>query len=374
MFQRPVVVGVTQVKNWGLTETVADVFAKLGHNTGNMIFTEALLRVISRARRVSFSLSAQELESADAIVIAAANWINDFEDYGWLANAIERTKLPVFLIGVGAQAGLNCQIPNVCPGTLRLLQIVSERSTLIAARGPFTSEVLAHYGIKNSAPVGCPSLLLAGTRGPKLTDPPSEERIVLHGTRHGFNRCGALQSWLYRSAYRNDWDLILQSELADAYYALGKTNNAKILARAEPVIRDIYHVNDISDVADYLRRRGKLITHFEAWLDYVAQRTFCVGSRIHATIAALIAGTPATLIVHDARTLELATTMGIPHIMAKNIALDGEFPMAELREAFSRSREFKSYHMYYRAYKSLFAANALEMSDVGSCSREAATH
>lgn len=364
MFQRPIVVGVTQVRNWGPTETVAEVFAKLGHNTGNMIFTEALLRVLGGARQVSFSLSAEEIDDADAIVIAAANLINDFEDYGWLADSIERTKLPVFLIGVGAQAGLNCHIPIVRPGTLRLLRIVSERSKLVAARGSFTSEVLAHYGIKNSAPVGCPSLLLAGAHGPKFAAGPSAERIVLHGTRHGFNRCGALQSWLYQSAYRNDWDLILQSELADAYYALGKTNNEQIIARAEPVVRDVYQADDASDIASYLRRRGKFVTHFKAWLDYVGQRTFCVGSRIHATIAAIIAGTPATLIVHDARTLELAATMGIPHIMAESISLDDDFPMEQLMEAFSQAYDFSSYRTYHDTYKNLFHANALKMSDV----------
>lgn len=362
MFRKAVVVGVAQVKQWGATETVAEVFGKLGHNTGNMVFTEALSRVLHEPKVASFAMAPEEIEHSDAVVIAAANWINEFDDYGWLANSIERTKLPVFLVGVGAQAGLDHKVPKLSAGSLRMLKLVSERSAFIAARGEFTCDVLGHYGITNVLPLGCPSLLLAGTRGPRLAREASLDNVVVHATRHGFNRCDIMQSWIYREAFRADLELLLQSEVADTYYALGKTNNANILARADPVLHDVYNTTDTQAIASYLRRRGLFFTHFDQWISHMKQRSFCVGTRIHATIASLIAGTPATVIAHDSRTLELAKAMGIPFIMGSQIEIDAPLPMDLLLSAFSDAMHFKTYQQYYARYMEFFRGNGFLLS------------
>jgi hypothetical protein len=362
MYRRAAVVGVTQVRQWGATETVAQVFEKLGHNTGNMVFTEALLRVLYEPTATSFSLTREETESRDAIVLAAANWINEFDDYGWLATAIEGTTLPTFLVGVGAQAGLDHKIPRLSAGTQRMLKIISERSVLIAARGEFTCEVLAHYGITNAWPVGCPSLLLAGARGPRFSHPPSLDNVVVHATRHGFNRCDELQSWLYREAFRADLELLIQSELADVYYALGKTNNPQILARADPILQQIYQTDNVSAVADYLYRRGLFFTNFEQWTSHMRQRSFCVGSRIHATIASIIAGTPATLIAHDSRTLELAKAMGIPFVTSLELNIKESLPLELLLSTHSRENNHSHINKYYLRYLDFFKKNDLAIA------------
>ncbi len=52
----------------------------------------------------------------------------------------------------------------------------------------------------------------------------------------------------------------------------------------------------------------------------MATRDFAFGSRIHGNIAALISGTPAYVIAHDARTLELAEYHGIPHSKVPDLA------------------------------------------------------
>jgi hypothetical protein len=51
----------------------------------------------------------------------------------------------------------------------------------------------------------------------------------------------------------------------------------------------------------------------QTWFEHLAQYDFSFGSRIHGNIAALLAGTPALLLAHDARTLELAEYHEIPY-------------------------------------------------------------
>ena len=362
MHKRAVVAGVSQLKSWGPTTTVADALNSLGQNSGNMMFTESICRVLDNAQATSFAPPASALEGRDAIVLAAANWINEFDDFAWLANVLERTQLPVFLIGVGAQASMTMEVPNLKPGTLRLLKLVAERSTSIAARGEFTCEVLAHYGIKNAVPTGCPSLLLAGAAGPIFAGPATADRVVVHATRHGFLTCDALQRFLYKQALKQDLELLLQSEHADIYFALDKTNNPDILARATEAVRFAYGTDDIERVSAYLRRRGLFFTDYEEWIGHMRTRSFSIGTRIHGTIASIIAGTRALLLVHDSRTLEMARSMNIPHLHSSAVDIEKDLRIEDYLDAGQGFDLVDGYAAYYRRYMDFFAANKLAVT------------
>jgi hypothetical protein len=49
------------------------------------------------------------------------------------------------------------------------------------------------------------------------------------------------------------------------------------------------------------------------WIDALRDRDLVVGTRIHGTIAGLLAGVPSILIAHDSRTRELAQFHAIPY-------------------------------------------------------------
>ena len=54
------------------------------------------------------------------------------------------------------------------------------------------------------------------------------------------------------------------------------------------------------------------------WIDDLRDFDFSFGTRIHGTIAALLAGTPAVVLAHDSRTLELARYFDIPHRLMRD--------------------------------------------------------
>jgi hypothetical protein len=62
----------------------------------------------------------------------------------------------------------------------------------------------------------------------------------------------------------------------------------------------------------------------KTWFDHLAEYDFSFGTRIHGNIAALLGGTPALLLAHDSRTLELAEYHEIPHRTITSIEEDAD--------------------------------------------------
>ena len=364
MLQRALVVGVRQVQRWGGDTTVEQVMLDLGQNTGNMMFTQSLLEVIEGGAWGSFGLSPQELEGRDAIVLAAANWVNHFDDFGWLADRLEKTKLPVFLVGVGAQASESAEIPRVNDGTLRLLRLVQDRSATISARGIFSCEVLERYGIKRTRATGCPSLLLAGPGGPSpaLLQPPKFDACCMHATRHGFAQADPFQTFLYRQAFRRGIDLVLQSEAADMHYVMNALIGEPIPWGAEKALKAAYGVEDTGEAAAFLARHGRVFTCYDDWIAYMRRRSFCFGTRIHGTIASLIAGTPATLIAHDSRTAEMADIMGVPAVRWQDVRTDQDIDTSALYSLVNMTNFLEKFRGYYNNFMDYMAENSLPVA------------
>ncbi|WP_269931497.1 polysaccharide pyruvyl transferase family protein [Aminobacter sp. HY435] len=364
MYSNVQVAGIRQIGAWTASTTVAGALDDLGLNSGNMMFTEALCRLLGRTSPIPFSLPERELEGCDALVLAVANWINEYDDFGWLADRIERSDMAVFLVGVGAQASMDMVYPRIKPGTLRLLKVVAERSVSIAARGEFTCDVLEHFGIKNAVPVGCPSLLLAGSSGIEFTQRASTARTVVHGTRHGYQQAVGLQKFMYQQAFKHDYDLLLQSEHPDIVLALDLVEEHKLAEKAYEAVQGVYGAGSVDATIRFLKAHGLFYFNYESWISAMKARTFCVGTRIHGTIASILAGTHATLIAHDSRTLEMAKAMSIPYVEASSIPTDVDMDVEKLLEISRYSNVAISYDAYRQKYMEYFEANRLATSPI----------
>lgn len=361
MYARPFICGIDPQKAWSAATTRTRMEA-YGHNTGNIVFCQALLRSIRDAKLGGYGPSADDVSESDVVVIAAANWIRVGGDLGWLGKSLEKHQLPVVIVGLGTQAEIGGAIPDLPPQTVRALKMLAERSTSMSVRGAFTAKVLAHYGISNVVVTGCPSLLLAGANAPKA---PRLRRIewrdcAIHATRSGFHEGLELEAFLYRQAIKHDADLILQSE-APELSSLWPGADRNMLAQMELMLPSIYQT-DLETARSYLARRGKVYGNVDDWRTELSQKQFCVGTRIHGTIAALVAGANATLIARDARTLEMARAMNLPYVKKNQINTARDLSLERLYSPGGMRKFQYGYPGYRKRFVKFFKANGLRVT------------
>lgn len=364
MYERPAVLGINaNSKNIASKASTERMLQDFGNNIGNMIFSESLFTVLQNAKRCEFHFSRQELEDCDVVVIAAANWVNPYSDFGDLAARIEASGLPVIISGIGAQISDGNTLPPLKPGTMRLLKLASESSKAISVRGEFSCEILSSYGIKNVVATGCPSLLLAGQKGPKLrlTGNLGISDVVMHATRHLYGKPNKFQNYLYKEAFRLKTDIILQSELVDMFCVYNSQVDESKALLYEEILKLTYN-EDLVAVKNYLQHHGKIQTTFSEWIQYLFGKKFCIGSRVHGTIASLIAGTPAVLITHDTRTEELANKMALPFVRQTEIDTDCPFDIFSYYDCTKFDKFVANYSTYYNGFLNFFESVGLSLN------------
>ncbi|RIZ55039.1 polysaccharide pyruvyl transferase family protein [Vibrio sp. PID23_8] len=334
-----------------------------GNNFGNMLFTNAAYQQLAGARHIGFNWEPRKVKDEySSIFIPAANWINKNQDWGWLAELIEKTDLPCVVVGLGSQVDNISDVKSIPEGTKKLLAVISERSSGVGVRGDFTAEVINHCGIKNVEVLGCPSIFTFGC-APKLRDitPGEMTRIGVGPTRYVLNATNDSnrfdkQRQLYQFAIREASSIYYQSE----QYEIKELSREQQNETQHQLAQSYYGINNRQTLRNALLEKGKYHTSLSSWLADVKKDDLYIGTRIHGAIAATLAGTPPILITHDNRTKELAETMAVP-----NIGIE-EFNVARLYdvESLINEMDFKKYlrrtEMNFKKLKQFYSANSLK--------------
>ncbi len=340
-------------------------------NTGNLLFIHALRRVLhydALAHGRQF-VPAELRDRHDGIVVAAANWLSPRHSFAELATRIEATQLPCVVVGIGAQAPSEAEIPALQDGVLRLMKIASERSDSISVRGEYSAEVLAHYGIDNVTVTGCPSLLWNLDRSPRVAKPqrrvtrvalncsrgaPDERLFTRRARRVQTNRLNVL---LPRLALHRGLDFVAQAELPDIYHALGRRDEDTVTKAFPDYLSRVYGTTDTRYLNDFLAHRTKVFFDVEAWLLYLTGQHLVFGTRLHGAIAGLLAGIPAVLVTHDTRTAEMARQASIPSVSAETVTEEIDFQ--QVYDACDVETFNRSASAYYKRFAEFFDANGL---------------
>jgi len=302
----------------------------IGNNTGNLVFSQAVYRLLSTA---DADLETSGLAKShprvinsrfDHVVIPLANAFRSsyLETLDALSNLIEQLTTPVTVLGVGEQASLNGVYKgadSVKPAVTRFVRAVLDRSPSIGVRGERTRDYLQSlgFGDEHIKVIGCPSMFMYGpnlkverrVESLNFDSPiafnvspyvPQMGRISLYAAEH-------FPNLVYMAQNIQTLELMLYGS-----YPKGKKMTARADAGA-PITLD--HPLIRSD-------RVRFFLDPKTWFEHLAEYDFSFGTRIHGNIAALLAGTPALLLAHDSRTLELAEYHEIPHRTITSIDKD----------------------------------------------------
>ena len=296
---------------------------RIAGNSGNLIFITAAHRLLSRPD-VTIDVDRLRIEPGDAdrinerydaYVIPLANAIRrSYEPQLLRMTAlIRRLRIPVVILGIGAQANVRYATEPLGPieKTVRAFaSAVLDRSPSIGVRGELTHDYLAGLGFRDLEVIGCPSLFLDGARlhvekrVPELT---SDSRIALNVSPY----VAAMGPIALRHAERYPNLVYLAQDIETLELLLwGRPHEAVPVDDPRPI-----------HAAHPLFRTDRVRFFVDAWpwLGFLRGMDFSFGTRIHGNIAALMAGTPAVVLAHDSRTLELARYFEIPHRLMSTV-------------------------------------------------------
>lgn len=319
----------------------------IAENSGNLVFLEAAWKLLSAPgveitpdRLVFSPKRVDEInERYDAYVIPLANaFRKSFEPtLVRMTEVIRRLRIPVVVLGVGAQGSPDYRFDAIASMERSVREFVGavlDRSPSIGVRGEATLGYLNGLGFRDVEVIGCPSMFMWGPtlrverRVPAL-DAGSRVAITISPYRVNMGPI-ALET------YRRFPNL--------TYYAQDlPTLDLLLTGRPFPDALPDAAVPTHPDHPFFRDDRTRLFVDPWPWIEDLRHQDFSFGTRIHGSIAALLAGTPATVITHDSRTLELARYFGIPYRELRR--LKGAVDPAELYE----TADFTAFHAGHAA-------------------------
>ena len=298
----------------------------IGNNSGNLIFIEAAHKLLGThdASVTPDGFQAHRLgadrinERFDVYAIPLANAFRPSFEANLVAmtRLIEGLRIPVVILGVGAQAtaGYDPARLATMQGSVRaFMRAVLDRSPSVGVRGEFTYDYLRGLGFNDVEVIGCPSMFLHGShlaverRVPELT-PASPIAINV-------------------SPYVKAMGPIVMAHLErypDLRYIAQDIETLELLLwgdRTQPTGRSTLNPVQTSHPL-FQERKVRFYVDPWPWIEDLREVDFSFGTRIHGNIAALLAGTPAFVLAHDSRTLELARYFGIPHRRIADVGPD----------------------------------------------------
>lgn len=345
---------------------------KVGLNTGNYIIGEYGRRTILYSDCTECGLPwnipmpAEEFnEKFDHLVIFAANWLSHYmkNDFTATCDWLEKIKVPVTLVGLGAQYDLKElrtkeYINTLNPSLLRLFKIISSKTNSISVRGFVTQDLLYQAGINNVNVTGCPTWFKNGSKQKYITKKEfsPDIKIAMHADtsrRKAYSRLYDLTKDIKDRSY------IFQSEFDLIPLMNGDKSNLEELNKKYMLPAKLFKQKDW----------GHIFGNLSDWENYVKTRDLVIGLRIHGTIISLKNGVPAILFYHDGRTFEFVDVLGLPRWK-----VDMLFDESKTLEYFYENTDFsemnKKYHFLLSNYKLFLQDNGLEFNDAMDVIRE----
>lgn len=288
-----------------------------GGNAGNKLFISAVEQYVCQDS-IEYGYMDEKTpdelnQDYDLAVLPLANILNankgvlhQLEGYTEL---IKKLKIPVYVIGIGLQADYYDEISilaeEIQVPVKNFLSAIYEKGGELALRGYATKELLDKIMPNTAVVTGCPSMYQMGPNLKIDLKKVAKEDFIpaINGNLTYLEKINMLNCFeKYQDSIYFD-----QDEFAELMYFNNKSSKIDFVQMLRLLNSKTYLGLQL-----FCKNRIKLIYDIPVWMQYLKNFTYSCGSRIHGNIIAILAGIPATVIVRDARTRELAEYFAIP--------------------------------------------------------------
>jgi polysaccharide pyruvyl transferase WcaK-like protein len=297
-----------------------------GTNVGNMLFQQAVVKSLSlpdhQLASNGYGLKVEDADrindDCDVLILPLANQFrpNFAERLLSMAATIRKLKVPVVVVGVGCQTDLDydfTKLQAVHEPVKRFVSAVLDHSSSIGVRGVCTAEYLKSLGFDAVDVIGCPSMFMGGAELKR----PTEIETFDRSTRLGVNISAVGKQAQFSTGLDKMGRVIAQSVAAYDDVELVSQQRDSLMALllgSKHQTRELRGIPPETYRALFDQGRVMAFVDPRTWVEHLAGRDFVFGTRLHGGIAAVLAGTPAHLIAHAARTLELAQFRELAHL------------------------------------------------------------
>lgn len=335
------------ISSWGSNtlqpETHLDVFKYdyICGNNGNLLFKNAVAKTLDTkdneleyvhfynqdCKDISNAYSHNDIDfinnNYDALVLSEADLFNVAyaSRLPHFTAALRKIKIPVIMVGVGFGSSLQKEMLTHSPIDSEVKKFVAallDRSASIGVRGELTRQYLRRLGFSHSDVdvIGCPTMFTNGNHL-NISKKVSDERTFVDSLV-AFN--GSIENeQLARLLHSHENHVFIPQDSYEFFSIL---------------------FEDISDKSEYYTRlfhwainpeKVRFFTNVPKWREFFKSVVFSLGTRVHGNLAPIISGTPSYIIVHDARTEELAQYHEIPYAysITENDTLWGIYERAD---------------------------------------------
>lgn len=300
-----------------------DTFMKdsIGGNSGNMLFAYSMFRALTTTNSCvdvnNYKLDIKKCEEINekysAFVIPLADAFRpNWKEMEKLIPFIKALKIPCIVSGVGVSMTYEPDFSKnyvFDESAKEFCKVVLEKSASIGVRGEITAKYLEKLGFKNHIRIiGCPSMFAKGG-----TIGYSDIEDLTYGSKMSFNAA--------KGCPANVWKFLENSfKYFKEYYFLPQGfYDLKLLYAG--VTSELGGIDYPCDNMHFLIQedRMRFFVNVPSWIEFLSKLDFSLGIKIHGTVAAILAGTPAFLFAIDSRTRELAEYHNIPHMNAADV-------------------------------------------------------
>lgn len=333
-----------------------------GYNVGNLVYTLYTKKYLEYDKENSIHvMNINELNQIDfskrkfdKIVIFCANQINPNDTYLLqFANFLEKTDLPIILLGLGCQSNLDYSMDflNLIPEHIKFLNILKAKKAIIGARGKFTKKCLDKLGISSTV-IGCPSFYKNGQNF-QLFNPIKDDILVDVSCDWIKNA----EIW-HKLITKHKCDVICQSkdELSLYKYSISQASGEDIEKIRSFLSSDFNTTKDDKSFLGHCHIFFKI----SDWENFIKTRDFYIGPKIHGCLMNILNGKPAMLIVHDSRTREFAEYFHIPHIFVTDLTEKINF--SQIYNNYNKSDIEENYFKILNQYKEFLKSANLKNS------------